>query len=310
MDAKEFHAAARRIEGLQRKLCETEVERDAWKRSYQDLSKSAHRELTEVRVTARQEIERTREEQRNVWREMLGALPQESLTEAINRVVMTKAERDKLSALIDEQRRLLAAKQTEIGALEAERDDLRKVVEMVHADLGIQRGDHVGEAISELKKEASDATARQRMTEARALNYSLQAEEARRETERLRGEVATLVGDRQRLKAELAVIKDERNELRAKCDSFTKERDGLMIQSTMSGPTVATSICSCTKCVRSFGQAWSDVPNATQWVEDMRGNTEASHDTPAGKEAAEAVVRDSQMTDTHDCGPNCPHCSW
>ena len=36
----------------------------------------------------------------------------------------------------------------------------------------------------------------------------------------------------------------------------------------------------------------------------------ASHDTPAGKEAAEAVVRDSQMTDTHDCGPNCPHCSW
>lgn len=57
-------------------------------------------------------------------------------------------------------------------------------------------------------------------------------------------------------------------------------------------------------------EAWSDVPNATQWVEDMRGNTEASHDTPAGKEAAEAVVRDSQMTDTHDCGPNCPHCSW
>lgn len=57
-------------------------------------------------------------------------------------------------------------------------------------------------------------------------------------------------------------------------------------------------------------EAWSDVPNATQWVEDMRGNTEASHDTPAGKEAAESVIRDSQMTDTHDCGPNCPHCSW
>ena len=212
MDAKEFHAAARRIEGLQRKLCETEVERDAWKRSYQDLSKSAHRELTEVRVTARQEIERTREEQRNVWheqlgarddeslsdaikrvlegsdalrtevetwralnvqwREMLGALPQESLTEAINRVVMTKAERDKQSALIDEQRRLLAAKQTEIGALEAERDEMK-------------------EEIKQANKEASDATARQRMTEARALNYSLQAEEARREIERLRAKLAS-----------------------------------------------------------------------------------------------------------------------
>jgi len=104
VDAKEFHAAARRIEGLQRKLCETEVER----------------------------------------------------------------------------------------ALEAERDDLRKIVEMVHADLGIQRGDHVGEAISELKKEASDATARQRMTEVRALKYSAQAEDARREIERLRSEVESL----------------------------------------------------------------------------------------------------------------------
>ena len=141
MDAKEFHAAARRIEGLQRKLCETEVERDAWKRSYQDLSKSAHRELTEVRVTARQEIERTREEQRNVWREMLGALPQESLTEAINRVV-------------------------------AERDEMK-------------------EEIKQANKEASDATARQRMTEARALKYSLQADEARREIERLRAKLAS-----------------------------------------------------------------------------------------------------------------------
>jgi len=141
VDAKEFHAAARRIEGLQRKLCETEVERDAWKRSYQDLSKSAHRELTEVRVTARQEIESTREEQRNVWREMLGALPQESLTEAINRVV-------------------------------AERDEMK-------------------EEIKQANKEASDATARQRMTEARALKYSLQADEARREIERLRAKLAS-----------------------------------------------------------------------------------------------------------------------
>jgi hypothetical protein len=135
VDAKEFHAVSRRVEGLTRRLCGTEVERDAWKRSYLAI------------------VEHT----------------------------VTKAERDAQSVLIDEQRRLLAEKQTEIGALEAERDDLRKIVEMVHADLGIQRGDHVGEAISELKKEASDATARQRMTEVRALKYSAQAEDARRE---------------------------------------------------------------------------------------------------------------------------------
>lgn len=99
-----------------------------------------------------------------------------ALQEALSK--MTK-ERDAQSALVAKQRHLLAEKQTEIGALEAERDDLRKIVEMVHADLGIQRGDHVGEAISELKKEASDATARQRMTEARALNYSLQVHQSR-----------------------------------------------------------------------------------------------------------------------------------
>ena len=38
-------------------------------------------------------------------------------------------------------------------------------------------------------------------------------------------------------------------------------------------------------------EAWSDVPNATQWVEEMRGNTEATHDTEAGKQVAEAAVK-------------------
>lgn len=41
-------------------------------------------------------------------------------------------------------------------------------------------------------------------------------------------------------------------------------------------------------------EAWSDVPNATQWVEEMRGNSEATHDTEAGKAAAEAVIRDAR----------------
>ena len=41
-------------------------------------------------------------------------------------------------------------------------------------------------------------------------------------------------------------------------------------------------------------EAWSDVPNATQWVEEMRGNSEATHDTEAGKSAAESVIRDAR----------------
>ncbi len=92
-----------------------------------------------------------------------------ALQEALSK--MTK-ERDAQSALVAKQRHLLAAKQTEIGALEAERDEMK-------------------EEIKQANKEASDATARQRMTEARALNYSLQAEEARRETERLRAKLAS-----------------------------------------------------------------------------------------------------------------------
>jgi len=47
-------------------------------------------------------------------------------------------------------------------------------------------------------------------------------------------------------------------------------------------------------------EAWSDVPNATQWVEELRGNTEATHDTPEGKDLAESVIRDSRSRDIND----------
>lgn len=44
-------------------------------------------------------------------------------------------------------------------------------------------------------------------------------------------------------------------------------------------------------------EAWSDVPNATQWVEEMRGNTEATHDTEAGKAAAQNAEKTEQVAD-------------
>lgn len=53
-------------------------------------------------------------------------------------------------------------------------------------------------------------------------------------------------------------------------------------------------------------EAWSDVPNATQWVEEMRGNSEATHDTVQGKAAAEAVVRDSGKIELLSW--HCPQC--
>lgn len=42
-------------------------------------------------------------------------------------------------------------------------------------------------------------------------------------------------------------------------------------------------------------EAWSDVPNATQWVEEMRGNSEATHDTVQGKAAAESALNTDPM---------------
>ena len=44
-------------------------------------------------------------------------------------------------------------------------------------------------------------------------------------------------------------------------------------------------------------EAWSDVPNATQWVEEMRGNSEATHDTEAGKAVAESAVKTEPVTE-------------
>lgn len=170
----------------------------AYDRLITDMNADHERKMAEHRAAFGPRTEADVEDLRNrlnllgikAAKQALGMVEGEGLLCAAKRVVK---ERDAQSALVAKQRHLLAEKQTEIGALEAERDDLRKIVEMVHADLGIQRGDHVGEAISELKKEASDATARQRMTEARALNYSLQADEARREIERLRAKLAKVM---------------------------------------------------------------------------------------------------------------------
>ena len=132
------------------------------------------------------------------FKEAVGVLGDPAaLQEALSK--MTK-ERDAQSALVAKQRHLLAAKQTEIGALEAERDEMK-------------------EEIKQANKEASDATARQRMTEARALNYSLQADEARREIERLRVEafdpdaVRALQDERDALKRDVERLQGIKPEL-------------------------------------------------------------------------------------------------
>jgi len=207
------------------------------------------------------------------FKEAVGVLGDPAaLQEALSK--MTK-ERDAQSALVAKQRHLLAAKQTEIGALEAERDDLRKIVEMVHADLGIQRGDHVGEAISELKKEASDATARQRRTEARALNYSLQAEEARREIER-------------RTEADAKAHTPKRSHPVA-VGGYLRRLSGF--NTTPAGEVARVLYVDCDGPATEYTVKR---PNGQQGVWSESGcepcGPPADHDTPAGKQTAQAAV--------------------
>ena len=143
----------------------------------------------------------------------------------------------------------------ERDALRAEVADLRGIVDMVHASLGIKRGDHIGNAIAQLKAQTPKRS------------HPVAVGEYLR---RLTGFSTTPAG-------EVAQV------LHVDCDAPTTEY------------TVKR-------------------PNGQQGVWSESGcepcDPPADHDTPAGKEAAESVIRDSQMTDTHDCGPNCPHCSW
>lgn len=115
--------------------------------------------------------------------------------------------------------------------------NLRLTFDAVHSALGIESGEDIFKAIEEHNEELTEL-----LNDRKRLNTELnlvkqERDCAKSEWDRAEGrckalgeEVADLFSDRQRLKAELAVIKDERDELRAKCDSFTKERDGFMIQ--------------------------------------------------------------------------------
>ena len=189
----------------------------------------------------------------------LGMVEGEGLLGAAKRVIK---ERDGLLTQVQDQRAEIERlrnderKAYQDGeALRAEVADLRGIVDMVHASLGIKRGDHIGNAIAQLKAQTPKRS------------HPVAVGEYLR---RLTGFSTTPAG-------EVAQV------LHVDCDAPTTEY------------TVKR-------------------PNGQQGVWYESGcepcDPPADHDTTAGKEAAASVIRNSQMTDTHDCGPNCPHCSW
>ena len=159
-----------------------------------------------------------------------------------------RVDEDPLSSVIrlvrDDAERAAVAKRLvkERDALRAEVADLRGTFDMVHASLGIKRGDHIGNAIAALK-----AHTLKRSHPVAVGGY----------LRRLTGFGTTPAG-------EVAQV------LHVDCD----------------GPATEYTI------KRPNGQpgVWSE--NGCEPCDPP-----ADHDTPAGKEAAEAVIRNSQMTE-------------
>ena len=128
----------------------------------------------------------------------------------------------------------------ERDALRAECDDLRRVFAVVHGSLGIQQGEHIGNAIDALKKERDDHWQREGIEKCRRIDVEAQLSDILADIgallgvdggvrsitaaiEKLKERNVKLAAERERMKAELAVVRDERDTLRT-------ERDGLMIQ--------------------------------------------------------------------------------
>jgi regulator of replication initiation timing len=197
----------------------------------------------------------------------------------------------------------------QVGALEAERDEMK-------------------EEIKQANKEASDATARQTEARARALNYSLQAEEARREIERLReadakiieglrADVEDLVKERDALRAEVADLRGTFDMVHASLGIKRGDHIGKAIEALkahtpkrshpvavggylrrLSGfnttPAGEVARVLYVDCDGPATEYTVKRPNGQQGVWSESGcepcGPPADHDTPAGKQTAQAAV--------------------
>ena len=169
----------------------------------------------------------------------------EDLRNRLNSLGIQAAKQANIAlGMVEGEGLLCAAKRVvkERDALRAEVADLRGIVDMVHASLGIKQGDHIGNAIAVLK-----AHTLKRSHPVAVGGY----------LRRLTGFGTTPAG-------EVAQV------LHVDCD----------------GPATEYTI------KRPNGQpgVWSE--NGCEPCDPP-----ADHDTPAGKEAAEAVIRDSQITE-------------
>ena len=124
-----------------------------------------------------------------------------------------------------------------------------------------------------------------------------------RERDGLLTQVQDLVAERDALRAEGAELKTQLERLtswaaknQAAPETLQTEIEKLKSQNPKQHPVkVGEWEPDLTQLHAKGKEAWSDVPNATQWVEEMRGNSEATHDTVQGKAAAESALNTDPM---------------
>ena len=139
MDLREFRVVVRIVDRVAKRALFAEEQMVAlegqcaeWKRIADELKAERNAEREALGIQAAKEAGKA-----------LGMVEGEGLRAAAQRVVK---ERD---------------------ALRTECDDLRRVFSLVHGSLGIQQGEHIGNAIDTLKKERDDLTTRLRQSIAR-----------------------------------------------------------------------------------------------------------------------------------------------
>ena len=208
----------------------------------------------------------------------------DDLRNRMNSLGLQAAKQANIALGMVEGEGLLGAAQrvvNERDALRAEIADLRGIFDMVHASLGIKCGDHIGKAIEALKQRSVTTPKR---THPVAVGEYLR---------RLTGFSTTPAGE----VAQVLHVDSPTTEYTVKRPNG---QQGVWLESgcePCDPPEATHAEPDLTQLHAKGKEAWSDVPNATQWVEEMRGNTEATHDTEAGKAAAAAAVKTEPVAD-------------
>ena len=138
----------------------TEVQRDDWK-----LVAQSH---ADELIKLRQHVDALKAERDAAKQEAMSAR-QDAVTLAQALGIAAAKEAGKLLGMVEGEGLRAAAQRVvkERDALRTECDDLRRVFSLVHGSLGIQQGEHIGNAIDALKKERDELATRLRQSIAR-----------------------------------------------------------------------------------------------------------------------------------------------